>query len=606
MKDKKSTGYSVLQNVMYALKNLWKWNKAILISIMVVMVTQTLMPAVGIYMPKYVIEYLQNGSELMELVKLVLIFTVLMLVLQMLLILSRNYMGAMGIINRLLYMELLSEKAIKTDYSNMASERGQTLLSKAFMTVSSNDSATERINSQFASIGKNIFGLVLYGTLIAVLNPVIIVILILGGVIVYFVGRAVNQYKFKLRDEKGRINKKFNYVQRASSDYSFAKDIRLYGMFEWLTSIFMSTIKDRSKWEMKVLKKTILHTMTEGIIAFLRDGLAYIYLIYLVVEGMAVSDFALYFGAITGFSIWVSGLAQDLLDIHQSSNDISVLREFIEMENVSNHDEGRSILPLKNQQLSIEFNNVTFTYPGSEEPIFNNFNLKLDANKNYAVVGVNGAGKTTLVKLLIGLYRPDEGQILINGIDSNEFNIDDYFSLFSVAFQDAVVTAFSLKENVTMKPPGEIKGEDIIPVLKSANLYEKVQSLPNGIDTSLLKELDTDGTMLSGGETQKLILARALFSDREILVLDEPSAALDPIAEADLYEKYHTMAENKTSIYISHRLSSTKFCDEIIFMEKGSVTERGSHRELMDLKGKYSEMFVIQSHYYQESIEVSS
>jgi len=606
MKDKKVKGYAVHQNIMYSLKNIWKWNKAILFAMLLVMITQTLIPAVGIYMPKFVIEYLQNGSDIIGLVKLVLIFTALMLAFQILLTISRNYILTMGIINRLHYMEIKSEKAIKTDYSNMASEKGQTLLSKATQTVNSNDSATERINYQLVSSGKNIFGLILYGTLIAVLNPVIIAILVSGGVIVYFTGRAVNQYKFKVREEKGRIDKKFQYIQAASSDYSFAKDIRLYGMFEWLTNTFKSTIKDRKNWEIKVLKRKMIHIVTEGLIAFLRDGFAYVYLIYLVFEGMAVSDFVLYFGAITGFSLWVSGLAKDLLDVHQSSNDISVFREFMEMGNKSNFGKGKDISLLKNHNLSIEFKNITFKYPGSEKPIFENFNLKLEANKKYAVVGVNGAGKTTLVKLLTGLYQPDEGQILINGIDSRDFNIDDYFSLFSVAFQDAVVTAFSLKENVTMKPPEEIKEEDIVKVLKTANLYEKVQSLPNGISTSLLKELDTDGTMLSGGETQKLILARALFSDREILVLDEPSAALDPIAEADLYEQYHKMAENKTSIYISHRLSSTKFCDEIIFIENGIISERGSHRELIDLKGKYSEMFEIQSHYYKESPEVLS
>lgn len=599
-------GYKTYQNVMFAICNQWRWNKTVVFIMLLMMIIQILMPVIGIYMPKLVIEILQNGSGIKDLLILVLYFTAAMLLLNTGLSFSRNYMTSKGIVNRLRYMQNITEKSMKTDYSNMASEKGQTLLSKAFLTVNNNSSATEQIYSQLTSVGKNIIGILVYGSLIAVLNPIIIAILAVGGLVVFLTGRAVNQYKFRHREEKGRIDKKFNYVERASSDYSFAKDIRLYGMFEWITNVFKKSIKEGRDWHTKVMKREVAHTTVEGLIAFLRDGFAYAYLIYLVLNGMAVSDFVLYFGAIAGFSMWVSGFAGDMLEIHQSSNEFNIFREFLEMKDRSNHETGRDIEPLRNKQLSIEFKDVTFCYPGSSKPLFRNFNLKIDANSNCAIVGINGAGKTTLVKLLTGLYRPDEGSILINGIDSAEFNIDEYFSLFSVAFQDAAVTAFTLQENITMKTFGSVEEKDLIPVLNASNLYEKVQSMTKGINTSLLKELDTEGTVLSGGETQKLILARALYSDREILILDEPTASLDPIAEADLYEKYHAMAENKTSIYISHRLSSTKFCDEIIFLKDGIIAERGTHTELMDNDSGYAEMFTVQSHYYKENAEVIS
>ena len=248
--------------------------------------------------------------------------------------------------------------------------------------------------------------------------------------------------------------------------------------------------------------------------------------------------------------------------------------------------------------MSIEFRHVDFAY--GDHVIFKDFNLLIEKGKKVALVGINGAGKTTLVKLLLNLTAPDSGEILLDGIDSKQIDLKQYYSQFSVAFQDALILAYGLDVNISMKDSKDTDQQKVDQVIQTAGLSQKVNSLKKGKFTSSERYLDSEGTELSGGERQKLILARALYKAAPILVLDEPSAALDPIAESNLYEKYHEMTKNKTSIYISHRLSSTKFCDEVLLLDEGRIIERGSHSELMQQKGKYAHMFGVQSHYYRQ------
>ena len=248
--------------------------------------------------------------------------------------------------------------------------------------------------------------------------------------------------------------------------------------------------------------------------------------------------------------------------------------------------------------MQIEFRHVDFSY--GEHVIFQDFNVVIERGKKVALVGVNGAGKTTLVKLLLNLAEPDHGEILLDGVDSRKVDLKQYFSQFSVAFQDALILAYGMDVNISMRNSRDTDQARVDAAIESAGLTKKVKELKKGKFTSCEKYLDNEGTELSGGERQKVILARALYKAAPVLVLDEPSAALDPIAESRLYETYHEMTKNKTSIYISHRLSSTKFCDEVLLLDGGRIAERGTHNELMRLCGTYAHMFDIQSHYYRE------
>lgn len=275
------------------------------------------------------------------------------------------------------------------------------------------------------------------------------------------------------------------------------------------------------------------------------------------------------------------------------------MREFIDIPDHFNRSKG---VPLPKNPPEIVLENVSFRYPNSQSDTLKNINLIIKPGEKLAIAGLNGAGKTTLVKLLCGLYRPTKGRITVSGHAIEEYNRDEYYSILSVVFQDICLLPVSIAKNIALCEQGQMNNTILKKVLKLSGLYDKVQSLPKKEDTLLLKSIHEEAIELSGGEMQKLALARALYKGGNIIILDEPTAALDPIAESEMYQKYNQLISDATSVFISHRLSSTRFCDRIIFLEDGEIIEEGSHEELMGLSGEYADMFNIQSHYYKEEV----
>ena len=312
----------------------------------------------------------------------------------------------------------------------------------------------------------------------------------------------------------------------------------------------------------------------------------------------------MYFSTISGFGDWMKGILEDIANIKAQSMYLDDMREFLEMKD-SDEVENPIEIP-KDDSYEIEFKNVSFKYPRTERYIYKNLSLKIKKGQRLAIVGINGAGKTTFVKLLCRLYEPTSGEILINGVNIKNFSKEEYFKVLSVVFQEIKTFAFSVAENVSLKDKENTDRSKVLKCIEKAGIKEKIDSLEKGIDTSLLKILDEDGVELSGGENQKLALARALYKNGKIVILDEPTSALDAVAEYNIYKGFDELIGEKTAIYISHRLASTKFCDVIAFFENGEVVEYGTHDELLSKNGKYSEMFNIQSQYYKEESEALS
>ena len=335
---------------------------------------------------------------------------------------------------------------------------------------------------------------------------------------------------------------------------------------------------------------------TRAFLNMIRELVAYAYLVYLVYNNeLSVSDFIFYFGIITGFSNWIMNLVICVSDLERCCNDCQAFREFTEAEDENDNNKNSHQL---GDVTSIEFKNVSFTYPAAEESTIKNMSFKVNAGENIAIVGENGAGKTTAVKLLCGLYYPSEGDILVNGVSSKDISKSDFFDLFSPVFQDYTFMPMTIAENICVD--SDYDKDKLYSAFEKAGIRDKIESLPEKENTFMIKDVYKDAADFSGGEKQKLLLSKAVYKNAPVLILDEPTAALDPIAENELYLKYNELTQNKISFFISHRLSSTLFCDRILFVSDGRITESGTHEELMNLKGGYYRMYQLQSYYYKE------
>ena len=312
---------------------------------------------------------------------------------------------------------------------------------------------------------------------------------------------------------------------------------------------------------------------------------------------MSIGNFTLYLGSAATFFQHVISLFDCIVSMLAKSREVDDWRSFLEIDD--GIEEGTVELP-KTDTYEFKFENVSFRYPKAEKCALKNLNITLTAGKRLAVVGLNGAGKSTFIKLLLRLYEPTEGRILLNGVDIRSYSRADYYSIFSAVFQDVNIFAYPLSENVSMDTPENTDRKKAEQSLRDAGLGDKLESLSKGVDTELLKVIYDDGIDLSGGEKQKLALARALYKDAPVVVLDEPTAALDALAEASLYENFDKLIGGKTAVYISHRLSSTGFCDAVAMFKDGEMIEYGTHQSLLNAGGAYAEMFRVQAQYYVE------
>ena len=287
-------------------------------------------------------------------------------------------------------------------------------------------------------------------------------------------------------------------------------------------------------------------------------------------------------------------------DLRMNNQYMKLYFDFIDIKNVNYH----GTLPIEKREdneYEIEFRNVCFKYPTCEDYVLKNISIKLRIGERLAIVGMNGSGKTTMIKLLCRLYDPTSGEILLNGIDIRKYDYKEYISIFSVVFQDFKLFSFSAGQNVATS--NEFDKDKVFECLSAAGLGKRILELPKGVDTPLYKDFDEDGIEISGGEAQKIAIARALYKNAPFIILDEPTAALDPIAEFEIYSRFNELVGTKTAVYISHRLSSCRFCDDIAVFHEGEIIQRGSHEELIQaVNGKYHELWYAQAQYYDEKL----
>lgn len=506
--------------------------------------------------------------------------------------------GRIAVRSQGIYLSI-SRKYAKTSYPNLLNTDFLALGEKASAACSANSEASEAIWTTLTDLMTSCIGFVVYLALLTNLNLWLAALVAATTAVSYFASKRINEWGYLHRSEELELTKKIEYANKTATSREFAKDIRMFGLRGWLEDLWGSTMRLYSAFCAKRERKYIWANIIDIVLTFLRNGIAYAFLIGITVKnGLPASQFLLYFAALSGFAQWVVEILDKLSVMHKQSLDISTIREFLDWDEPFDLNGGERIAFEPNKQYEIRLDDVSFRYPKADKDTLSHINLTVHPGEKLAIVGLNGAGKTTLVKLVCGFLDPTEGRILLNGEDIRKFNRNDYYALFSAVFQEFSVLDVTVKENVAQCVDG-IDETRVWQCIDKAGLTEKIQSLPKGIETHLGRRVFKDGVEFSGGQTQRLMLARALYKNAPILVLDEPTAALDPIAENDIYQKYNDMTHGRTSFFISHRLASTRFCDRIIFVDGGKIAEEGTHDELLKNGGGYAYMFEVQSKYYR-------
>lgn len=506
--------------------------------------------------------------------------------------------GRIAVRSQGIYLSI-SRKYAETSYPNLLNTDFLALGEKASAACSANSEASEAIWTTLTDLMTSCIGFVVYLALLTNLNLWLAALVAATTAVSYFASKRINEWGYLHRSEELELTKKIEYADKTATSREFAKDIRMFGLRGWLEDLWGSTMRLYSAFCAKRERKYIWANIIDIVLTFLRNGIAYAFLIGITVKnGLPASQFLLYFAALSGFAQWVVEILDKLSVMHKQSLDISTIREFLDWDEPFDLNGGERIAFEPNKQYEIRLDDVSFRYPKADKDTLSHINLTVHPGEKLAIVGLNGAGKTTLVKLVCGFLDPTEGRILLNGEDIRKFNRNDYYALFSAVFQEFSVLDVTVKENVAQCVDG-IDETRVWQCIDKAGLTEKIQSLPKGIETHLGRRVFKDGVEFSGGQTQRLMLARALYKNAPILVLDEPTAALDPIAENDIYQKYNEMTHGRTSFFISHRLASTRFCDRIIFVDGGKIAEEGTHDELLKNGGGYAYMFEVQSKYYR-------
>ncbi len=604
MKKKKPT-HSVFSNFAWSLKMLLKYSKAAFFITALFIPINIGLRYLEIYLPSLVVSEITNGQTLTH--------SLLSIGIVMLLIMLGNIIvQALGHIRnstlgiyRYKMTALVTRKQLSMFYQTYEQKEVRDLANRASNATQMWDGVQPLTDIVYNGFGmlENLLGYILFGSVISFASPWLVPILTVAPIVNILSVKAYNKWEYAHRSKMTDLNQKLGHVEELPDDFAAAKDIRIYSMASWLRECYRDLSDQRSKWDRNVVKKSFLSRIADLVVILIRDGGAYALLIHMFYSGkIGIDEFVLYFAAISSFASWVGGIISCWNKANTVSLKLCDFRDFVDYPEYDGSGIAKAVDHM-NTVPEIEFKNVSFRYDGAEQDTIHDLSLKIKSGEKLALVGLNGAGKTTLVKLLCGLYRPTSGEIFFNGIPLSDFKREDYYKLISPVFQEIRTAFFSLAETVSGKSTAETDLEKAETCMRQAGLGAKIDALPDGIHTKLNKKVHENGTELSGGEAQKLMLARALYKDAPLLILDEPTAALDPIAESKIYNEFNVMAKNKTSLFISHRLASTSFCDRIILLENGNITEEGTHQELMGANGTYKGLFDIQSCWYKEDME---
>ncbi len=597
--EQKKKDYSFLGNIAYMLRQTAQVSSlALPITVLQVPVLAAI-PILTAYLSREVVALIGGGAEVATLLGIIGGIAAALLVLNLLNNFLELRIQWYSSCLRYGFIVKNNLKVMDADFQNIEGPEAKIMMRNAERAVFyTHSSTTGHILRMIVALFSNTVGIIMYSAILFTVSPWIVPVLVILGFANYKAMSSNLRWWRNKRENWIKEERKLEYLHSKLTSFDSSKDIRLYKMMHWLKIVYNNSIQTVIHWMKAEIKRALSTGTLAAVLAFVRDGTAYVLLLLQVFEqNMSPSDFVFYFTLISQYSTWTNGFFEVILELKRAQIQISDLRTFLDLPDSSNRGQGRQ---LPKSAPEIRFENVYFKYDGADDYTLKKISFTIGAGEKIALVGVNGAGKTTIVKLLCGFYTATEGTIYIDNHPIGDYNRDQLFSLFSAVFQDVYLLPMSIGANITLKVKSEVDERRLSEVIKLADFEDKINALPKRLDTILLKTVNDEAVELSGGEKQKLALARALYKGGNIIVLDEPTAALDPIAESKQYGKYAELTQGTTSLYISHRLASTRFCDRILFLENGEIVEHGTHDSLIAKGGSYANMFSVQSQYYQE------
>ena len=582
------------KGIVFFIKNGWKYDKKYILWRVIYQFINSLIPIVATIMPKLIIDELMGNQvrdKLLVYVSILIVYTAAATILS-------EYFSWDGFSRRCRvnseFDSDLHRHLAETDFERLEDPNFLDMQKKADKFLYCDwHGFGYLLDCSMNALGQ-IFTLVGISAIIATIDFRILILFIVLIILGALIEKRAKQNAIRLSESIIKDSRGWTYYASLFEDHGFAKEIRLNSLGKWLLNrerCYFTKVNENQK---KQNDGFIISGLFGAIFTLVQQSAAYAYLLYCVVGGtISIGSFTMYIGAVTTFSVAFRRVLDSIIEIQSYDTYYDRLDEYLNMPKTLR--EGNQLIDAKGPHL-IEFRNVSFMYPGTNTYALKNVSITIPYGQKLSIVGENGAGKTTFVKLLTRMYDPTEGEILLDGVNIKRIDYDQYMGFFSAVFQDYKMFSFSVKDNVTLAQP--VNEDKVRDVLEYVGFGEKLRKLQNDIDTSVYKNFDEDGFEPSGGEGQKIALARALYKDAPIVLLDEPTAAMDPKAEYELYQRFNEMVRGKTAVYISHRLSSAKFCDVIAVFSNGQIIEYGSHDELYSKGGLYTELFSMQSQFY--------
>lgn len=604
--DKSRRKYGLISNFVYNMKSAKEWDKKLFWFQILMVIPTVAASLLGTYLPSRLVADLSSHMGIPRLLLELALLSLAMWACNTASNVAMEYCSLEGNCISTHYARKFVHKIMDVDYDYLEDEEYQKISGNAWRVARFGQGVSNAVTAlpMFLSC---MAGVLAYGYLLAA-KSVILLLTIIASVGISLRLLAIARKKHAQYYEQLQLSaRKEGYITAQATDSAAGKDIRIFHLLDWFLEKYDASLKEMGRLYGIIHDWYLFRNLSSSFLQLIMNSLAFGLLAYMLAAGeITAAEFVFYIGLVSGFSRYFEEMIRQIMSFSNTSASISYMREFLETQDQWNRGEGvgaEKLGQISRAPVKLEFRNVSFTYPGSEKPTLKNINVVIRPGEKIALIGLNGAGKTTLVKLMCGFYHPTEGEILLNDIPIQEFNREEYYSLVSVLFQDSTMLALTLDENLAGQDTENIDRQRLKKALELSGFDNVYEGLADGGKSLLVREINKNSTDFSGGERQKMLFARTLYQNTPLVILDEPTAALDPIAENELYLNYGKAMENKTSIYISHRLSSTRFCDRILLLEHGEIIEEGTHEGLLAGNTRYAQLFEVQSQYYKEEDE---